>query len=472
VDSDNAASDSAELHWCEGLFLQPHHFQYYQRAEAARRAAERKLALGYHYGLVASHVVDGDLASKMVRFDRLQAVMPNGQLLRLGDNTDLEQLNVSSELDRSSGPVTIWLALPVWSAQASNVIDDQTGASRSDPRLFKLAWRQWRDENAGDNMQKLRVRHYNAQLVAGSKPPDNFTSLPVLRLIRGTGQRQGQAVLDPTFIPTCLLTAGWAPLVAMVEEIATDAQTNRDELMRQMRSAGFHPERAQIGQLMQLMRLMLLGRAAAQLRTLAQAPGCRPLDIFVHLRGLLAELQGLRPDLDSTATPDYDHDLPGAGMNELYLRVRQLLAGSVSIRYREVAFELRDRALVAALQPDEVIEPREFLLAIDSPLDVREVADFIGDRARFKLMSPSTAFSAIPGIKMVEERAPIGLPLQEKRQFFRLYTNADEPSTQMWKRIAHERAVVLNWRDLEQIYNRKTIVPTLFVVSPTQKDLT
>jgi type VI secretion system protein ImpJ len=294
--------------------------------------------------------------------------------------------------------------------------------------------------------------------------------LPVLRLVRGTGQRLGHAVLDPTFVPTCLLTRGWMPLVAMIEEIANDAQSNRDVLMRQIRSAGFQPERAQVGHVMQLMRLMLLGRSAAQLATLAQSPGCRPLDTFMYLRGLLAELQGLRPDLDSTATPDYDHDAPGAGLNELYLRVRQLLAGSVTVRYREAAFEMKDKVLSTALLPEEVIEPREFMLAIDSPLDVREVADFIADRARFKVMAPSHAFSAIPGIKIVEERSPIGMPLQEKRQFFRFYANADQPSAQMWKRIASERGIALNWRDLETHYNKKTILPTLYVVSLTQKE--
>jgi predicted component of type VI protein secretion system len=190
----------------------------------------------------------------------------------------------------------------------------------------------------------------------------------------------------------------------------------------------------------------------------------------VELRAFLAELQGLRPDLDSPATPEFDHDAPGPALHELYLRIRQLIAGAVSVRYREVPFEMRDRVLVAALTREELSQPCEFMLAMDSPLDAKEVADFVEDRARFKVMSPSTAFAAVPGVKVLEERAPVGLPVRDKRHFFRLYANADPPSSEMWKRIVGEGGVVvLNWRELQQHQARKELVPTLFVVRSSQR---
>lgn len=462
-------TNSAELHWCEGLFLQPHHFQYFQRFQEARLSSERKVAVPYDYGIIEATLLEAGLANKLVRFESLQVILPDGQFLHLGENCTIDPIDIAAEFDRSPGSLTIWLALPLWSRESANLIQRQSDTGGMELRQFKVENRQWRDENTGDDPQDIAVRHYNPRLVAGPKPPSNFTCIPVLKLIRGTGQKLGVPVPDPTFIPPCVLARGFPPLLGMVDEIAMDCQSSFDLLSRNMRGAGFNPERVLPIQLMELLRLSVLGRYSARLTALRQVPACRPIELFIELCSLLTELQALRPDNPPSPVPAYNHDSPGPAFHELYLRIRKLTQGSVSIRFREVPFELREHLLAAKLERQEVIEPCEFLLAVDSPADIKQVADLVEDRARFKVMSPSAGYAAIPGVKLFEERAPIGLPARGNRYFFRLHPTADQESTEMWKRIAAEGAIVLNWRELEQHQAKKMLVPTLFVVRSSQR---
>ena len=95
-----------------------------------------------------------------------------------------------------------------------------------------------------------------------------------------------------------------------------------------------------------------------------------------------------------------------------FRELRRLLAGSVAVRYREAAFELREHMLFTALLPEELTEPREFLLAIDSPLDTREIANLVEDGKRVKVMAPGMAFSAVPESSAVASVAAFLLPIE------------------------------------------------------------
>src|SRR6185369_13795564 len=69
-------SMSLEIHWHEGLFLQPHHLQRMQRAMHEQVSQERKLAWAYPYGLLEARVSRDELENMRIRFERLQVIMP------------------------------------------------------------------------------------------------------------------------------------------------------------------------------------------------------------------------------------------------------------------------------------------------------------------------------------------------------------------------------------------------------------
>ena len=47
---------SVKIHWQEGLFLQPHHFQRMQKSLEDEIASERRLAWPYPYGVIEARL--------------------------------------------------------------------------------------------------------------------------------------------------------------------------------------------------------------------------------------------------------------------------------------------------------------------------------------------------------------------------------------------------------------------------------
>src|SRR5262245_40036367 len=67
-----------ELHWHEGQFLQPHHFQRFQKGLLELVAAQRRLTGPFSYGVMAMDLSETALGQFKVEFTRLHVIMPGG----------------------------------------------------------------------------------------------------------------------------------------------------------------------------------------------------------------------------------------------------------------------------------------------------------------------------------------------------------------------------------------------------------
>ena len=98
-----------QVHWHEGLFLLPHHFQRLQRTISETATSERTLAKPYPYGLIDARLSNDDLENLQIRFDRLHAVMPSGQEVRFPQEAELPVIDIRQAFE-ARGRFTIFLA--------------------------------------------------------------------------------------------------------------------------------------------------------------------------------------------------------------------------------------------------------------------------------------------------------------------------------------------------------------------------
>src|SRR3954453_12888306 len=96
------AMGSGQIHWHEGLFLQPHHLQTMQRQLIDAATAERRLAWPYPYGVVESKLSSDALSNMLVQFDKLRLIMPSGTVVDVPDSADLPPLDIKSAFASSS----------------------------------------------------------------------------------------------------------------------------------------------------------------------------------------------------------------------------------------------------------------------------------------------------------------------------------------------------------------------------------
>ena len=441
---------NGQVHWCEGLFLQPHHLQSMQRDVLERFTRHRRLSWYYPYGLIEARVSDDQLENMRVSFDRLRVIMPSGLEVNVGENATLGSLDIKEAFSSGGGALTVSLGVPVWSASQGNVVERGSSEDWRVKRMYRVEEVQRPDENTGENAQPILVRQINARLLLDTDDRSDLEVLPVLRIVHAAGEEVGLPRRDPAFIPACLLISGSPVLAELVRDIANQVMASRNELVVQINRGGFSIDAMRGVQFEQMLRLRTLNHFSASLGSLIKAPGgVTPFEMYVELRELLAELAALHPDRDQAEIVEYDHDNPAISFNELSSRIRGLLKGAVAARFLKVPFTMdREQNILVATLDDEALSlPNEYFLAIKTKEDPSELAKLVLDRDKFKLMPQSLANQRIFGVQLARELyPPVELPAQVGLHYFRVVR---AESVRMWDRIKQERSVAVRWPGIE-----------------------
>ncbi len=437
---------TGEVHWHEGLFLQPHHLQTMQRFFTERIGTQRKLLWSYPYGVVESRISNDALENLLVQFDQLHVVMPSGLEIVTPDMTDIPAIDIKPAFE-SGRPITIYLGVPLWYSERANTLDDGDNDWRI-KRLYRVSEIERPDENTGENAQPMRIRHLNARLLLDDDDPSDLEMLPVLKIVHAAGEKLGTPRQDPNFIPPSLLVRGSTILRDLVRDLSNQVEASRKELVLQITRGGFHVDNMRGVQFEQMLRLQILNRFSARLPHLAEAPGVTPFDAYLELRELLACLACLSPDRDQFDATNYNHDNPGLAFHELSAKIRPLLRGAITPSFIKLEFEAEGAVLTVQLDDDHFTRPNEYYLGIKTKQEPQELARLVEDPDEFKLMARSLATRAIFGVRLSLERIPpLELPSETGLHFFRLKRGE---SARMWQRICDEKSISARWPSMEQ----------------------
>ena len=437
----------SQVHWYEGLFLQPHHLQQMQSNLLNNFTMERRSSRPYPYGLLDSRISTDGLENMLVQFDRLHVIMPSGIELNYPGNTSLPPLNIKERFSSSGDAINILLGVPLWYAERGNSIEPSSEDDWRAKRIYKVVEIERPDENTGENAQPMLMRHYNARLMFEDDDRTDMEVLPLLRIVHAAGESVGLPAQDPSFLPPCHLLTGSPTLRDLVRDLTNSVEASRRELIVQMTRAGFSVDAMRGPQFQQMLRLKTLNRFSARLPSLIEAPAITPFDIYLELRELLAELAALHPDRDLFEVPPYDHDQPAVAFLDLAEKIRSMLKPLKGDVFQKVTFTKDGPILAATLSDDNLNIPNEYYLGIKSRMDPREISSLIEDEDKFKLMAKSMWQNRIRGVKIVEERhPPLQFPAETGLHYYRLMR---DESKRMWDRIEQEKIIALWWPDLE-----------------------
>lgn len=440
-----------QIHWHEGLFLQPHHLQYQLRHLMQQAAGERALSLSYPYGLIHAELSIDALERRLVQIDRLRLVMPGGLLLDVPENTDLPALDIKRIMESSSDPVMIRLGVPLWSAARANTIDSSDADDFRQKRLYRMKEIESLDENNGQNLRNLRVRRINARLLLPEDDDNDMETIPLLRLKHGVGAAGGLPKEDDEFLPPCLFLSGAPRLKQLVRDLANRVQASRDTTVRTLTRGKFAVEAMHGPQFEQVLRLRTLNRFSTTLEHLATAPAITPQHAYIELCELIGELAALRPQRDGEffPLPAYDHDRPGIVFGRLGAMVRQFVEDSVPVKWEFVDFlDKGNFRLTPNLSDDQLTKRSEYFLGIKckKPQDAKSLAQLVEDGEKFKLMPGQWATRLMIGVLLEWEPQPPGeLPREGHLHYFRLRRANSED---MWTRAVEQKSLAVSCRPM------------------------
>ncbi len=445
-----------QVHWHEGLFLQPHHLQAMQRAQGEMLRRERRLSMGYPYGVSELRISTDALENMLVRLDRLRAVMPSGLEVDVPGNCDLPALDIKRAFQSGSGSFVVSLAAPLWQPDRANTVGVNGSAAGGGEdarvkRLFRVSEVNSPDENTGENPQPMLMRRVNARLVVEGEDTTDLELIPLLRIQRA-GDEKTLPRADEGFVPPCLTISGSPKLKNHLRALAAAVEAARRDVVSSLTRGGWVVEQLRGQSMLDLLRLRTLGRFAGSLPTLVNGGvggpiSVTPLEVYLELRELLGELAALSPDRDPFESSAYDHDNPWPVFDELDRKIRSVLRGGLRKRYMQAPFTQEAGVLVATLADEHIKDANGYLLGIKTKMDPTKLATLVEDGDKFKLMPRSMAKLNVYGVKLEEERhAPMELPSATDLHYFRLQIGE---SQKMWDRAVQEKSIAIKWPEAD-----------------------
>jgi len=447
------------VHWHEGLFLQPHHLQIMQRQLQSDIRSARAMFNPYCYGVVESKLDPDSLADGRIRFELLRVIMPSGQEVFYPEGANLPALDIKAEMARNPGPLEVLLAVPLWTKNRANSFRE---GERADPRVKLLHMpeeaRDVADENTGENPQTVYVRKVNARVALKAEDLSDMESIPLLRIVRATGEESGKPRQDPQYVPPSLLLRSSPVLHDMMRELLAQLNASRNDLRIKAASGGLGLEvKWEL-----TLRLKALNRFCASLPSLVEEGHVPPFAIYFQLRELLGELLAVHPEKTTFDCEPYNHLDPLRSFEELDQKIRELIRVTKGIEPVKIPFSGNPGLLRASLEPQHFEKPSGYYLGVLTRADRTKLALYLSDANKFKVMPRSMEQVAIFGIELKEENfPPLDLPAQSNLYYFRVVPTANQ---RRWDQIKQDKAISLVWNNAE--FDLSDAKFTLFLTLP------
>ena len=334
------------VHWHDGMFMRPHHFQAADRYARHLARRDQQWTMHYGWGLCELDLEPDALANHRFAVRALQARLPDGSAVSVPEDGLLPALDLKAALEAAPS-VTVFLALPVVNLGKANVPAE---GSDEAPR-YLLQTQELEDENTGVNPQKIQVRALNLRLLTSQQDHAGFEVLPIARLEKSPGP-EGGPELDLSYIPPLLACDAWKPLRADVLQSLCDRIGKKiDALAGQVQARGVTFDSNVQGDPQLLAQLRSLNESYPGLRTLAFAQGIHPLDAYVRLCDLLGKLAVYDESRRPPELPLYDHDDLGGCFYAAKRYLDALLSRAVEPEYQERAFLGTGLRMQVTLEP-------------------------------------------------------------------------------------------------------------------------
>jgi type VI secretion system protein ImpJ len=354
------------VHWHEGMFLRPHHFN------VALRHFERVGATGQewdhpHFWGLRSIEIDTDaLGNNRLVVRSLKARMLDGTLVSIPGEGVPTAVDIKGAFGPGIEVVTAYLAVPFYQERKANASSE---GGPADGVRYLVETLNVEDENTGTNPQPLKVRRLNLRVMLSTQDLSGFEVLPIAR-IRRSPKAEATPELDATYFPPVLACDAWPALhTGILQSIYERIGKKIELLASQVVTRGISFDSQGQGDPLIFEQLRELNAAYPVLATLAFAEGIHPYGVYLELARLVGRLSIFGATRRPPELPRYDHDDLAGCFFRLKQEADVLLNIVVEPEYKERPFVGAGMRMQVALEPDWLLSVWEMYIGVQSPLD-------------------------------------------------------------------------------------------------------
>jgi type VI secretion system protein ImpJ len=450
---------NSPVHWYEGLFLRPHHFQTADRYWAETTQLSEQWDHPYNYGLLAIDFSREALANHQFEVRQLKARMRDGTLVsldfgqapdRLPLKDDLASVGKAlaelSEAFEKEPVIRIFLGIPKLKLGRPNAVNgDTTTPLRYLPVRLSIP-----DENTGSNEQQVELRQLNVKLLLSTQDLSGYELLPIAQVKRASaGAARPQ--LDDSYIPPVIAIDAWQGLGHDIVRAIYDMVGQKIEVLSQQissRSIGLDSRNP--GDLERILMLSRLNAANNTLGVLAFAQGVHPVVTYTELCRLCGDLSIFGADRRVEPVPPYDHDNLAGIYKEIYLRVERLLNAVRDYEYEQRYFLGVGLGMQVTLEPKWFNSDWQWYIGVNKgDLTAQECRDLLssgqldwklGSSRQVEILFKQRA----PGLELRPLDRPIrALPAQQDWLYYEVARN-EGPA---WRDVQATQTLAMRLRD-------------------------
>lgn len=449
------------LHWNQGLFLTPQHFQLLEGRQDTLRQHFHHLAGPHGWGIRRLTLNIQALAHGEVDIVACEALFRGGTYLRVGPdgptNATLKPRKCQQLARSVTRPVQLFLAVPVLAGSGANV--DGPGRTGEPRRRFDAVREGRRDQLDPQGTEvEVGFLSLNPEIVLDTDP--GFQALADGHDLLKLGElnpQEGGFNLSAEQIAPCLSLDAVPALHEQVDQLRhviyhralEFAELKRERVLRGTASTPQDVYRTII--------LHILNRQAGTLRGLAEAPWTHPAAAYQTLMTMMAELSSFSDEYNLDGAPEkgegyglqaYDHERIGLCFREAGARIRAIVKRLSIGSESSIALKFNGEFFTADI-PDWFFKGKEnqYYLMIES--------NFPGDKLEQELMHTGKLTSraemakvlklALFGLRIEYQRiAPPDLPMRSIRHaYFRIDTTSPH-----WELVREQKNLALFFTSL------------------------
>jgi type VI secretion system protein ImpJ len=434
------------IHWHEGMFLRPHHFQAAEAHALRLLDQTARFARWHAWGYRRCEIDPAALGGFRFVVRGLVARFRDGSVVALPDDAPPPDLDLKPAFAGRTS-LDLYLAIPVLRSGQPNV-----GGATTNAR-FRTHAVPVDDQNLGTNPQMLQFRTPAVRVLFGDEDRSGYETLPLARL-KKSDRPEATPELDDGFIPPVLACDCWPVLRNQIlQDVYARLNKKIEVAANLVRSRSVSFDSHTPGDARRLHALARMNEAYAVLAHLGFADGVHPIDAWAELVRLIGQLSVFGRAVRPPELPRYDHDDLGTGFWALKRTIDQLLTElDLEPAYEERQFVGSGLQMRVTLEPAWLEAGWQMYLGVESNVSAEECVKLLTrpEQIGFKIGSSDQVDALFsggkPGLRFTHAPyPPRDLPARSNLTFFEV---SRESETNQWSFVQRMKTLAIRVRNV------------------------